>query len=296
MRSLLSIALVVVVIATHATAQEDTFRYTDTRGRVVLFPRGALSFADEVVEYQTGDRAPREARRIPSVAIGVPDRGRGYVALGCGGHLTLRFADNALMDVPGPDLYVYEVGRLIEGTKLEISQDGDAWIEVGTIGGGTAEVDIGANTSAGLTFSYVRLTDLRTSCDGGSPGADINAVGAIGAARRLTLANQVLFNTDESVLRPDAAETLVGVISQIVASRPERIIVEGHTDSIASDEYNLRLSRERADAVAEFIRNGSDASFQVLTAGLGESRPIAENNTEAGRASNRRVEVLLIEQ
>ncbi|OQW60638.1 MAG: hypothetical protein A4S17_10155 [Proteobacteria bacterium HN_bin10] len=281
--------------AASMAAAQERYHYADTRGRTILFPRGAVSFADEVVDYNSGRRAPSEARRNPSVAIGEPHRARGYVSLGCGGSLTLRFIDNALIDVPGPDLYVYEVGRRIEGTRLEISSDNSHWIQVGEIGGGTAEVDIAGSETAGQAFSYVRLFDLETSCSGGSPGADINAVGAIGAARRLTLRNQVLFDVDQSVLRPDASETLSSVVSQVLQSRPARLVIEGHTDNVASDEYNLLLSRERAEAVAAFITTQSTFPIDVLTTGHGESRPIAGNNTEEGRARNRRVEILLIE-
>ena len=159
--------------------------YKDSRGRAVHFPLGDKSFADEVVSYETGRPEPKAANaRDPEEALGAPDYSAKYrthsVTLGCGGALTLRFTDNALVDVDGPDLYVFEVGPAIEPTKLEISRDGKTWIDVGKISGGTADVDIAKHVKAGESFTYVRLTDLKEDCGGEWPGADIDAVGAFG--------------------------------------------------------------------------------------------------------------------
>ncbi len=73
----------------------------------------------------------------------------------------------------------------------------------------------------------------------------------------------------------------------------QKIIIEGHTDSTYTREYNLELSLRRAQAVAGWlIEHGVDAS-RLEAKGYGEFRPIADNNTEEGRALNRRVEMVL---
>ena len=82
----------------------------------------------------------RERDRDPKQGLGIPDydesEDKNYVTLGCGGVLTLRFVDNGLIDIPGPDLYVFEIGPDVEPTNLAISEDGATWIEVGAIKGG----------------------------------------------------------------------------------------------------------------------------------------------------------------
>jgi hypothetical protein len=75
----------------------------------------------------------------------------------------VRFNDNALVDAPGADLYVFEVGPNIEGLRLAISQDGTTWTEAGVISGGTAEVDIARVAKAGERYRYVRVTDMKSA-------------------------------------------------------------------------------------------------------------------------------------
>ncbi|GAK58357.1 membrane protein, OmpA family [Candidatus Vecturithrix granuli] len=77
--------------------------------------------------------------------------------------------------------YIFEVGPAVEPTALAISQDSEEWIELGEIAGGEASIDISPFVKPGDEFRYVALMDLKTHCDGDSPGADIDAVGTIGS-------------------------------------------------------------------------------------------------------------------
>ena len=114
--------------------------------RKVYFPQGDLSFADRVVDFRIGKPAAKERDSDPTTAIGPPDYTspgkKQCVSLGCEGVLVVEFVDNALIDIEGPDLYIFEVGPQVEATALAISADGKKWIEVGRISGGHAEVDI----------------------------------------------------------------------------------------------------------------------------------------------------------
>jgi outer membrane protein OmpA-like peptidoglycan-associated protein len=75
---------------------------------------------------------------------------------------------------------------------------------------------------------------------------------------------------------------------------PERrVLIEGHTDSVGSDAYNLDLSQRRADAVRDFLlQNGVNAA-QISTRGYGKASPVASNATAEGRQQNRRVELII---
>jgi outer membrane protein OmpA-like peptidoglycan-associated protein len=113
--------------------------------------------------------------------------------------------------------------------------------------------------------------------------------------RGLTLVlGQGLFPTGSVALSADAARQ-VATIAAVLAQYPQRTIrVEGHTDATGSTVTNQRLSEQRAEAVrAALIANGVDPT-RVESTGYGTSRPIADNATAAGRAANRRVEVILV--
>ena len=167
-------------------------------------PRSAARFSD-----------PAQVLGPPNVDNATNQKTPESMTLGCAGTLTLRFSDNALVDVPGADLYVFEVGPAVEATSLSISPDGEAWTEVGTIRGGTAEVDIAKVAAPGASYRYVRLTDLKRSCGGPWPGADVDAVGAIGSTLALSFDASVLFDVDMSVLKPQARTALLEAASTL---------------------------------------------------------------------------------
>jgi OOP family OmpA-OmpF porin len=273
--------------------------YPDGHGGFVYFPAGDISFADEVVSFVKGNPSAGDNDSQPEETLGIPDYDPAtedhYTTLGCGGVLTLRFTDNVLVDIEGPDLYVFEIGPAIEPTDLAISKDGQEWINIGRISGGRADVDISPFVDPGERFYFVRLTDLKTDCRGAWPGADIDAVGAIGSAVRISLESSVLFDFDKWTLKPEAADELHRAAQKIKAFSGARIIVEGHTDNFGTGEYNLELSRRRAASVSDYFvtREGIEGS-RIESRGFGESRPVATNDTEEGRALNRRVEIIVL--
>ena len=293
----------VILVGTMATAQELAKTYTDTRGRQIVFRLGDASFADEVVAFTVGSPPPRDSRWAdPKTTLGPPDvnpkradpRAPANLVLGCAGTLTVRFANNVLVDVPGPDLYVFEVGPKIEPMSLDISPDGETWTSVGNISGGTAEIDISKVAKPGERFRFVRVTDLKRACGAPYPGADIDAIGAIGAALQISFDASVLFDFDRAVLLPRSQSALVEAAGQIAAYPNAAILIEGHTDNKGSDGYNAKLSQARAEAVRAFLLSRPESKGRDITArGLGATRPVASNDSDAGRQQNRRVEIVI---
>jgi outer membrane protein OmpA-like peptidoglycan-associated protein len=104
----------------------------------------------------------------------------------------------------------------------------------------------------------------------------------------------ILFDVDKSELKPDA-KTNIQNLSASMKNNPEtNILIIGHTDATGSDAYNLGLSQRRAEAVKSYAMVNGIENSRLSTTGKGESEPIADNSTEAGRSQNRRVEIVIV--
>ena len=103
----------------------------------------------------------------------------------------------------------------------------------------------------------------------------------------------VLFETGKSTLRPNGDAHLDKLAGFLVKYPDRTMRIEGYTDSVGSDDYNLALSQHRADAVKSYLVNKGIDTMRVTTAGMGESSPVGDNQSSTGRQQNRRVEVIL---
>jgi outer membrane protein OmpA-like peptidoglycan-associated protein len=111
---------------------------------------------------------------------------------------------------------------------------------------------------------------------------------------RVRMDAAILFDTAKSDLKPEARDA-IQALSQMIASYPNaQVRVVGFTDAVGDDAYNLKLSESRALSVkAALVAAGPPPGVRFETQGLGKARPVASNDTEAGRAKNRRVEVFI---
>jgi outer membrane protein OmpA-like peptidoglycan-associated protein len=105
--------------------------------------------------------------------------------------------------------------------------------------------------------------------------------------------SDVLFDIDRATLKPGAKEKLAKVSGILLAYPSLHLTVEGHTDSTGSDEYNQKLSERRADSVREYLVTNGIPDTNVESHGYGKTRPVATNDTAAGRQQNRRVELVV---
>jgi outer membrane protein OmpA-like peptidoglycan-associated protein len=105
--------------------------------------------------------------------------------------------------------------------------------------------------------------------------------------------NDVLFDTAKYTLRPGAREKLAKISGILLAHPSLKVQVEGHTDSVGGDEYNQRLSEERASTVRDFLVQNGISMNNVSAVGFGKTRPVVSNDTAAGRQQNRRVELVV---
>lgn len=101
----------------------------------------------------------------------------------------------------------------------------------------------------------------------------------------------VNFDTNKSDIRADAQPILDEAAKALTENTVVQVAVEGHTDSRASDEYNQKLSERRANSVRDYLAEKGVAKARMTAVGVGESRPVATNDTAEGMAQNRRVEL-----
>lgn len=105
--------------------------------------------------------------------------------------------------------------------------------------------------------------------------------------------SDVLFDTGSSTLKPGAREKLAKISGIVLAHPGLALQIEGHTDSVGSDEFNQQLSDRRADSVRDFLIQQGVAASTIAARGFGKSQPVASNDTPEGRQRNRRVELVV---
>lgn len=104
----------------------------------------------------------------------------------------------------------------------------------------------------------------------------------------------ILFGFDKSDLKPEAKSNIQKLVASLNENEDTDILVVGHTDNVGRSEYNLGLSERRAASVKSYAIAQGLAASRIKTEGRGASEPIASNETEDGRAQNRRVEIVIV--
>jgi OOP family OmpA-OmpF porin len=209
----------------------------------------------------------------------------------------------ALKDAFGSSLCIYPVliGNAPEGRQLL-----EKLAEIGECGFFSTADDLLTSAGMGEFVSNVFLKDapapvpapapVRKDSDGdgvyddedqcpGTPaGARVNSVGC-------WVLENVLFDFDKSVIKPEAYPLLNEVVTILKKNPDMTVELQGHTDNIGTAEYNMGLSLRRANAVADYLESKGISADRLTTKGFGFSKPVALNGTAFGRSLNRRVEL-----
>jgi OOP family OmpA-OmpF porin len=116
-------------------------------------------------------------------------------------------------------------------------------------------------------------------------------------ASNIAIMDKVQFDTGKASLLP-ASFSLLDEVAKVMKDNPqiELVQVEGHTDSTGSPDFNRKLSQERAESVVKYLTSKGVKASRFAAKGFGPDRPIADNNTDAGRDANRRVEFNISKQ
>ena len=150
---------------------------------------------------------------------------------------------------------------------------------LGAVIGGTAGALIG-------NYMDKQAEELRNDLKGAK-------VERIGEGIKITFDSGILFNFDSSALTPTSRENIAELAKTLNKYNDTDILIQGHTDSKGPEDYNQKLSEERAASVANYLTDLNVARTRITTVGYGETMPVADNSTAEGRALNRRVEVAI---
>ena len=169
---------------------------------------------------------------------------------------------------------------------------GGAVISKATGGSETGrDAAIGAALGAGVGF-YMESQAKQLEQQMAGTGVTVEqdpTTGAIG----LVMPGSITFSFDDATLNASFKPTLSKLAATMNEYNQNTITIAGHTDSQGSDAYNLGLSRDRAYSVANYLTASGVSASRIQVVAYGESRPVADNNTEYGRQQNRRVELTI---
>lgn len=128
------------------------------------------------------------------------------------------------------------------------------------------------------------VLDDKDQCPNTPTGARVNEVGC-------WVLENLPFHFDKSTLAPESFPLLDDVVMVLRNNAQVRVEIQGHTDPLGTPEYNEKLSKRRAVTVMRYLIDHGIAANRLMAAGFGLTKPVADNDTEAGRAKNRRVEL-----
>lgn len=181
------------------------------------------------------------------------------------------------------------LNRTVKGGAIGTAAGGAAGAVIGRASGNTAMGAVIGATVGGVTGSIIgrQMDKQAQEIKNEVPGVSVERVGE---GIVIQFENDVLFDFDKYNLQPQAKENLDKLVEILNKYPDTNIEIHGHTDSKGTPKYNQALSERRTKSVANYLIEKKINSGRLKTIGFGEDKPIASNDTEEGRAQNRRVE------
>ena len=179
----------------------------------------------------------------------------------------------------------------VSGALIGYQQDHSGGALRGALIGGAAGGAIGAGAGA---YMDKQQTEFEQQLAAERAQNQIEIERQQNEILKLTMSSEVSFDFNSSRIKSTFYSPLNKIADIMTRYSQTQIIIAGHTDSVGSEQYNLDLSLRRANAVADYLISHGVASGRMGTEGRGELEPIASNESAAGRAQNRRVEIYVV--
>jgi outer membrane protein OmpA-like peptidoglycan-associated protein len=185
-----------------------------------------------------------------------------------------------------------------KGTAVGAGVGAGVGAAVGSVTGGKAGTGALIGGALGAVAGNLwskRQEDRRKAMEQATQGTNVEVTRTADNQLKINIPNDISFDVGSAAIKPQLRAVLDPFATSLQGDPAAQITIVGHTDSTGSDALNNRLSIERADSVRDYIVTRGVAAGRVSTAGRGDREPIADNNSDAGRAKNRRVEIFLRE-
>ena len=182
--------------------------------------------------------------------------------------------------------------RTTKGAVIGAAAGGAVGAAVGKAAGSTAKgaiIGAAVGGAAGALIGH-QMDKQADELKGKIPGATVERVGE---GILVTFASGLLFDFDSDHIRGATRSNLDELARSLAEYPGSNLMIVGHTDAVGSDSYNQNLSERRARAAEHYLADRGVSASRMATRGMGESEPVAGNDTEDGRARNRRVEVAI---
>ena len=213
-------------------------------------------------------------------------------------HLNLRVGASAVAVAAFLATGCADMSERQKGTAVGAGVGAGVGAVLGSVTGGragTGAVIGGALGAVAGNLWSKRMEDRRNAMEQATKGTNVEVTRTADNQLKLNIPNDISFDTGSAAIKPPLRAVLDPFASSLRDDPTARLTIVGHTDNTGSDAVNNPLSVERAQSVRDYLVTRGVAGARVETAGRGEREPVADNNTESGRAKNRRVEIFLRE-
>lgn len=189
------------------------------------------------------------------------------------------------------------LNRTVQGGGIGAGAGAALGAGIGAIAGGGRSAAIGAGIGAVLGGTAGAIIGNKMDKQAAElaqiEGAQVEKVNE-GEAIKVTFESGILFSTNSSTLNTASRISLDKFATSLLNNPDTDVKIYGHTDSTGSDAINNPLSQRRAESVYGYLLSKGVSGTRMISEGFGSSQPVADNNTVAGRAENRRVEVFIL--
>jgi len=287
--TILSLSCILIILSLRLVSKSSSYINQNN----ILFRN--ISYADSIVFYDPGALGdntggePHIQYQNTNNALGKPDcsftNDIGFVSLGDGGTLIIKFSDNILINGPGADLKIFEAGK-DENINVWVSQDNKIYIPLKESDDSDYTFDFGTQSENIYTYRYVKIRDMYddtiiSDSTDKAAGADIDAVSALNTAKRIVFKTDSIFTSDLIHLSECGKKKLSKFALTMKALPTSILLINTYSHQKASDQYLSMLTYMQGDIIRKFLYNQQELTeIDYVISGKGYNSTLKDSIIE----------------